>query len=96
MSAHLPLQQEIRYMHAPDPLVIPASKCIDAQDILRVVVADFQQALIFSALRLFRADFLRDLHIDFLALPFLDKPPTETSAEGGFFISFAVIFLKGR
>ena len=61
-------QQEIRDVHRFNSLIIPAGELIGAQDILGVVIPDFQQTLILPLLCLFRFNALCDLNIELLIL----------------------------
>ena len=55
-------------MHRNDSLIIATCKRICAQNILGIVVANLQQALVFSLLGLFGIDALRNLDIELLVL----------------------------
>jgi hypothetical protein len=50
-------------MHGSDAFVITVGEFIGAQHIFRIVVADFQQAVILPAFCFFGSDALRDLYI---------------------------------
>lgn len=59
-------EQEIRYVHGLDPLVISPGKFVRCKNIFGIVVVYFKQPLILPFFRFFRIDLLYDLNINFL------------------------------
>lgn len=58
-------EQEIRYVHCLDSLIVPTGKFVCCENKFGVIIRYFKQAAIFSLFCLFRVDLLRHLNIDF-------------------------------
>ena len=61
-------EQEIRYVHCLDSLIVPTGKFVCCENKFGVIIRYFKQAAIFSLFCLFRVDLLRHLNIDFFVL----------------------------
>ena len=60
-------------MHRLDALVVSSRELICCENIFGVVVADFQQPVVFPFFCFQRMKLLRHLHIELFILPYCDK-----------------------